>query len=320
MPRVTRKRLPIKTAEASPVAPVLQPETSSGSPEQVVGARLRTPGWRRGIIVSQAVLLGVMVAVAGYFYYQYRQTPEVTQQREITSLIKTVGKIVDLPTTEVPTLATVTNKSKLDDQPFFQRAENGDKILIYRSVSRAFLFRPSTHKLIDITSINIETEVPPVETAAPPAEALPEPLAPVPASPEVAGVTTEGTVAATESLTEVTEADLAKPLRVALYNGSAEVGVTHKREATLQVQFPSIEVVAKTNANKKSYTGDQIIDLTGANAAAARAIADFLNGEVTTLPAEENIGPEDVDILIIVGSQKAVGVDDGSESPPPTQL
>jgi hypothetical protein len=54
---------------------------------------------------------------------------------------------------EQPTLASVTDKSKLSDQPFFQKAENGDKILIFVQSRKAILYRPSIKKIIDVAPI-----------------------------------------------------------------------------------------------------------------------------------------------------------------------
>jgi len=63
-----------------------------------------------------------------------------------------VGKLMELPH-ETPTIATVTDVNKLEDQPFFAKAQNGDKVLIFSAAQRAIIYRPSTNKVIDITPI-----------------------------------------------------------------------------------------------------------------------------------------------------------------------
>lgn len=65
-----------------------------------------------------------------------------------------VGKLIDLPTGEEPTLATVTGIEKLRSQPFFQRAKNGDKVLIYAQARKAYLYDPVAKKILDVAPIN----------------------------------------------------------------------------------------------------------------------------------------------------------------------
>ena len=60
-----------------------------------------------------------------------------------------------LPTGETPTIATVTDASKLKDQAFFTNAVTGDKVLIYTNAKKAFLYRPSTNKIINIAPVNL---------------------------------------------------------------------------------------------------------------------------------------------------------------------
>lgn len=76
-------------------------------------------------------------------------------EKESLAIVAKVGKLISLPKGEEPTVATVTDKEKLSDQPFFKDAENGDKVLIYKQSSKAILYRPSTNKVIDVTSVNI---------------------------------------------------------------------------------------------------------------------------------------------------------------------
>jgi hypothetical protein len=73
---------------------------------------------------------------------------------EADDLIARVGQIVVLPSDETPTLATVTDSAKLaEEEPFFGNAQNGDKVLIYRNAKKAYLYRPSTNQLINVSNI-----------------------------------------------------------------------------------------------------------------------------------------------------------------------
>jgi hypothetical protein len=79
----------------------------------------------------------------------------VAAQTEAQTLISQIGKLTDLPQGETPTVATVTDITKLKDQPFFTNAKNGDKVLIYTTAKKAYLYRPSTNKLINIAPVNL---------------------------------------------------------------------------------------------------------------------------------------------------------------------
>jgi hypothetical protein len=98
----------------------------------------------------------VIIIAAVYFITLYRinrADPNAAIQRETNSLTLKIGRFMELPKGEVPTLATVTDKQKLKGQDFFANAKNGDKLLIYQKAKKAILYRPSTEKIIDVTNL-----------------------------------------------------------------------------------------------------------------------------------------------------------------------
>jgi len=112
------------------------------------------------------VVLG-SIGTAAYFFNQNREAqkllkdPTAATKEEIRAVTSALSKFMDLPTDEEPTIATVLDKEKVKDQPFFAKAENGDKVIIYTKSGKAILFRPSTGRIIDIAPINLgQTQTP----------------------------------------------------------------------------------------------------------------------------------------------------------------
>lgn len=119
------------------------------------------------MIILAVVILGAM-GVSGYFYNQYQKTQKELQAiktdptmlgkaagEEVKRLVAEVGKLIDLPEKETPTVATVTDIEKLKSQAFFAKAKNGDKVLIYTNAKKAILYDPAAKKIIDVAPINI---------------------------------------------------------------------------------------------------------------------------------------------------------------------
>lgn len=117
------------------------------------------------IIAVVAGLVLLAVCAFGVYAYKYVQNQNAKIERlsdpqqaakDETSRVKAlVEKLVDLPTDESPTVFTVNDASKLKSQSFFNKAENGDKVLIFTKAKKAYLYRPSTNKLIEAAPINI---------------------------------------------------------------------------------------------------------------------------------------------------------------------
>ncbi len=109
-----------------------------------------------------AVLFIIALIPSIFFYTRYRnaqkllQNPQALTNKQTKELILEIGKLINLPR-EDATVATVTDKERLKDQPFFKDAENGDRVLIYSKSRKAILYRPSIHKIIEVSSLAIGT-------------------------------------------------------------------------------------------------------------------------------------------------------------------
>lgn len=109
------------------------------------------------------IVVGVfaLAAIPSYYFYdKYQKSQEMLKnpteaaRQEVKTLVEKVGRYIELPKEE-PTVATVSDKEKLKDQPFFAKAENGDKVLIYTQARKAILFRSATNKIIEVSTVNI---------------------------------------------------------------------------------------------------------------------------------------------------------------------
>ena len=78
-------------------------------------------------------------------------------QKSDHATVIAVSQMVLLPSDVQPIILTVADEQKMKDKTFFNNAKNGDKILIYQTLKRAILFRPSISKIIDIAPINPKT-------------------------------------------------------------------------------------------------------------------------------------------------------------------
>lgn len=214
--------------------------------------------------IGSLVLVSVAIIVAGFYFLQYQksqkllQNPEAQAQADTEKLLAEVGKIFALPG-GTPTVATVSDRSKLSDQQFFASAENGDKVLIYTEAKKAILYRPATGKVIEVGPITIQDR-------------------PASGSAGVAGA-----------------ADA--PVQVAVYNGTTRTGLT-KLAGDKLAQIEGLQVRERTNAAKNDYEKTIVVDITGENEAVVKALAQELNATVAELPTGEK-EPESQVLVIL---------------------
>ena len=207
-------------------------------------------------------LLILALGFGGFSFYQYQQSqtelkrlkenPQEAAIAEAKKLVERVGKLIDLPKDEEPTVANITDAKKLSDQAFFQAAQNGDKVLIYTKAKKAILYRPSSNKVIEVAPVNL------------------------------GGRQTE------------------QKVTVALYNGTTTVGLTGTAEGQLEGKFLNVDITVKENARKNDYEKTVVALLSQGKEQEAKAIAEVLGVQVSSLPEGET--KPKADILIILGS------------------
>lgn len=118
----------------------------------------------RGVDPKKLFLLILFIVAAfgiygsWHFYGKYQaviKNPNLEAQKETEALVMALGKLMELPQGETPTIATISDKEKLKDQVFFKMAKNGDKLFAYNTAMLAILYRPSTNKIINVAPIVI---------------------------------------------------------------------------------------------------------------------------------------------------------------------
>jgi LytR cell envelope-related transcriptional attenuator len=218
------------------------------------------------IILTALVIFGICL----YYFMLYRhaqsllKNPLLASEMQQEKIVANVEKLTQVPTGEQPTIAKISDITKLNKQPFFQNAQNGDFVLIYTKAKEAILYDPVSNKVLRVGPI----------------------LVPSP----TAGIPQAALGAQTSNL----------PVSVAIYNGTSIAGLAKKTEGKLTKTIKQVTVVTEKNAIKQDYPQTVVVDLKGNNAAAASQIASVLHGTVGSLPSGE-MKPDNADLLVILG-------------------
>lgn len=120
---------------------------------------------KKSIVISFILL--ILLAVGGssagiYYYYQYKTLLARTNDPNIVvkELLAKVGKLIELPVGEQPTVATVTNPELIKDQAFFTKAKKGDRVILYPNARLAILFDETSNKIINFGTMNVSPATP----------------------------------------------------------------------------------------------------------------------------------------------------------------
>lgn len=111
--------------------------------------------------IPASIVALVILAAVGFFYFQSQQNQPIDPnnqqavQEENNKVIEEVAKLMDLPSGETPQVLTVTDITQLQGQPFFARAQNGDRVLVYSGAQKAILYDPNNKKIREVSPINL---------------------------------------------------------------------------------------------------------------------------------------------------------------------
>jgi hypothetical protein len=104
-----------------------------------------------------AFLIG-LILVTGVFsaWWLGQSRSNDTSKQEMIKVRSKVNKLVVLPISEDPTLATVTDKNSLKDNFLKANAENGDKVLVYVKAKKVYIYRPSVNRIVNIGPLTVD--------------------------------------------------------------------------------------------------------------------------------------------------------------------
>lgn len=105
------------------------------------------------------IVLGILIVLTLVFeagrWSVYSAHPELSQTEQAQALLANVGKLIQLPAGETPTMATINDAASAKvAQPFLANAQNGDVLIVYAQAGEAILYRPSTDKLIAVGPVD----------------------------------------------------------------------------------------------------------------------------------------------------------------------
>jgi len=119
---------------------------------------------KKWLMIALIVTILILGGSTYYFYSKYYEAkkqminPQQLVDQQGAEIVSKVSLLMDLPN-EAPTIATVLDASKLQDQVFFKNAKNDDRVLIYTQAKKAVLYRPSTNKIIEVSPLNLGEDI-----------------------------------------------------------------------------------------------------------------------------------------------------------------
>lgn len=143
---------------------------------------------KKFLTIGLVALLVIVVGGVSIWFVRNHTSQQATSSSptETATLVAKVGALMHLPTNETPSIATVADVKKLAGQPFFAKAKNGFKVLIYPKAKKAILYDPFSNKIIMVAVISVSSSTnkqsptptltkTPIQTSSPTSTVTPKP-------------------------------------------------------------------------------------------------------------------------------------------------
>lgn len=148
--RVTKTKTTVAKKPAATKAPAKVASVAVAEPAPVRDRRL----W-----LIPAVLLTVIALGLGIWKYMDQQK-QLDSLKQATKSAQDINKeaaadlasIAVVPEGEEPVVREVEEVESLAKQPFYAQAQIGDRVLLYTKAKRAYLYRPSAKKVVNISN------------------------------------------------------------------------------------------------------------------------------------------------------------------------
>ncbi len=105
-------------------------------------------------------LLFVFMALSAFLLFKINKLKNVKSNlinepktEEQKSVLEKVSEIVILPPNEVPELVVIKDLEEIKNEPFFKNAQVGDSVLIFINSKKAYLYRDSENRIVDIAPL-----------------------------------------------------------------------------------------------------------------------------------------------------------------------
>ena len=120
--------------------------------------KLSRPSWLK----LPWLIIVILLLISGFLFWQYHQARQKLQAESVANsstqlndVVSRVGKLIILPKNETPTLVTVKDVTKLQNESFYAGAKNGDITLIYPKEQKAILYRPSANIIVNVAHVTV---------------------------------------------------------------------------------------------------------------------------------------------------------------------
>jgi len=109
---------------------------------------------------KRLIILILIICLITIFSYTFVfRNKKDNPRAQLNETLNKLSGLILLPENEEPTLATVDNPDILTDPQLKAAAKTGDKVLLYYTIKKVIVYRPSVNKIVDIFPLILDPSV-----------------------------------------------------------------------------------------------------------------------------------------------------------------